>query len=157
MRCAETTSVLGRQRGAALVVVMVVLTGALMLGLVGVQSALVDQRQAANYRAALKAHMRAETAAARALSAVDTLDWHNAPRLEPGQNARWPVVTAHPTAVHRCVEGSCLYLPVMRGAERWVLALGVSRASNGALAAHSAPILLRVDEEREPGATFSWD
>ncbi|WP_252109543.1 MULTISPECIES: hypothetical protein [unclassified Halomonas] len=144
MRPTDNTPALGRQRGAALVVVMVVLTGALMLGLVGVQSALVDQRQSANYRAALKAQMRAETAAAKALSAVDTLDWHSAPVLEFGQNARWPVFTAHPAAVHRCVEEACLYLPVMRGAERWVLALGVTYSSDGALIAHGAPVLMRL-------------
>ncbi|WP_447529925.1 pilus assembly PilX family protein [Vreelandella sp. TE19] len=143
-----------RQQGAALAVVMVVLASALMLGIVGVQSALIDQRQAANYRAALKAQMRAETAAVEALSTFDTLDWENAPTLAPDQRLRFPVFSQKPGAVHRCRARSCVYLPVIRNDEHWVMALGVVYAHDDArasLIAHSEPVFVRVEGDEGAG------
>ncbi|TVP46401.1 MAG: hypothetical protein EA345_12665 [Halomonas sp.] len=49
------------QQGAALVIVMVLLTGALMLGMSGMQSALLSERLAGNYRASVQAQMNAES------------------------------------------------------------------------------------------------
>ncbi|WP_336274943.1 DUF7305 domain-containing protein [Vreelandella indica] len=49
-----------QQQGAALVIVMALLLGALMLGVSGMQSALIDERLAGNYRAATQAQMTAE-------------------------------------------------------------------------------------------------
>ena len=49
------------QQGAALVIVMALLSGALMLGMSGMQSALIDERLAGNYRAVILAQMAAET------------------------------------------------------------------------------------------------
>ncbi|MBW6390302.1 pilus assembly PilX family protein [Billgrantia antri] len=50
------------QRGAALVVVLSMLAGSLMLGLSGIQSSLIDERLAGNYKAATEAQMGAEQA-----------------------------------------------------------------------------------------------
>lgn len=50
-----------QQQGAALVIVMALLSGALMLGMSGMQSALIDERLAGNYRASVQAQMTAET------------------------------------------------------------------------------------------------
>ncbi|MBS3667293.1 DUF7305 domain-containing protein [Vreelandella boliviensis] len=50
-----------QQQGAALVIVMVLLAGALMLGMSGMQSALIDERLAGNYRASVQAQMTAES------------------------------------------------------------------------------------------------
>ncbi|MDQ7729119.1 PilX N-terminal domain-containing pilus assembly protein [Halomonas sp. SpR8] len=50
-----------QQQGAALVIVMVLLSGALMLGMSGMQSALIDERLAGNYRASVQAQMTAES------------------------------------------------------------------------------------------------
>ncbi|MCG6659491.1 hypothetical protein HOP52_17195 [Halomonas campisalis] len=52
-----------QQQGAALVVVLSMLTMSLMLGLSGMQSSLIDERLAGNYKAATEAQMRAEEAA----------------------------------------------------------------------------------------------
>ncbi|MCA1771990.1 MAG: hypothetical protein LC677_04960 [Halomonas sp.] len=48
------------QQGAALVIVMALLAGAMTLGLSGMQTALVDERLAGNYRAVTLAQMAAE-------------------------------------------------------------------------------------------------
>ncbi|SER41378.1 Tfp pilus assembly protein PilX [Vreelandella subterranea] len=52
-----------KQQGAALVIVMALLAGAMTLGLSGMQTALVDERLAGNYRAATLAQMAAESGA----------------------------------------------------------------------------------------------
>lgn len=49
-----------QQQGAALVIVMALLSGALMLGMSGMQSALIDERLAGNYRASVQSHMGGE-------------------------------------------------------------------------------------------------
>lgn len=48
------------QQGAALVIVMALLSGALMIGISGMNSALIDERLAGNYRASVQAQMTAE-------------------------------------------------------------------------------------------------
>ncbi|MCE8010117.1 hypothetical protein HBJ58_04415 [Halomonas desiderata] len=53
-----------QQRGAALVVVLSMLAMSLMLGLSGMQSSLIDERLAGNYKAAAEAQMNAERAVA---------------------------------------------------------------------------------------------
>lgn len=53
-----------KQGGAALVVVMAVLAMSLMLGLSGMQSSLIDERLAGNYKALSEAQLGAERAAA---------------------------------------------------------------------------------------------
>lgn len=49
------------QQGAALVVVMALLSAALLLGVAGMQSALVDERLAGNFRASVQAQMMDES------------------------------------------------------------------------------------------------
>ncbi|MDN6297952.1 MAG: PilX N-terminal domain-containing pilus assembly protein [Halomonas sp.] len=55
-----------RQRGAALVIVLALLTGALVVGVSGMQGALIDERLAGNYSAATQAQMAAEAGASEA-------------------------------------------------------------------------------------------
>lgn len=50
-----------QQQGAALVIVMALLSGALMLGMSGMQSALIDERLAGNYRATVQAKMNSDS------------------------------------------------------------------------------------------------
>lgn len=52
-----------QQRGAALVIVLALLTGALVVGVSGMQSSLIDERLAGNYRATVLAQMAAEDVA----------------------------------------------------------------------------------------------
>ncbi|XKH60525.1 hypothetical protein LG290_01700 [Halomonas sediminis] len=49
-----------KQQGAALIIVLALLAGSLMLGLSGMNSALIDERLAGNYRASALAQMAAE-------------------------------------------------------------------------------------------------
>lgn len=65
-----------QQQGAALVIVMALLAGALMLGLSGMQSALIDERLAGNYRASVQAHMTAESTLA-ALTSTENSEQRN--------------------------------------------------------------------------------
>ncbi|WP_339885465.1 pilus assembly PilX family protein [Vreelandella maris] len=57
-----------QQQGAALVIVMALLSGALMLGMSGMQSALIDERLAGNYRASVQSQMSGEGFIAGAVS-----------------------------------------------------------------------------------------
>ncbi|WP_075879574.1 pilus assembly PilX family protein [Vreelandella massiliensis] len=52
-----------QQQGAALVIVLALLAGSLMIGISGMNSALIDERLAGNYRAAALAQMAAEDVA----------------------------------------------------------------------------------------------
>lgn len=61
------------QKGAALIVVLSMLTASLMLGLTSMQSSMIDERLAGNYKAAAQAQMRAENAAAEAVA--NSLSW----------------------------------------------------------------------------------
>lgn len=65
-----------QQQGAALVIVMALLAGALMLGMSGLQSALIDERLAGNYRASVQAQMNAEEIAA--ILTEDVSDFYSA-------------------------------------------------------------------------------
>lgn len=57
---------MAKERGAALVIVLAMLSMSLMLGLAGLQSSRIDESLAGNYRAAALAQMGAETAVSRA-------------------------------------------------------------------------------------------
>lgn len=52
---------MNNQQGAALVVVMALLSGSLMLGMSGMQSALIDEQLAGNYRASVQAKMNSDS------------------------------------------------------------------------------------------------
>lgn len=56
------------QQGAALVIVLALLTASLMIGISGMNSALINERMAGNYRAISQAQMNAERAASEAMT-----------------------------------------------------------------------------------------
>ncbi|MFB9146967.1 pilus assembly PilX N-terminal domain-containing protein [Halomonas alkalicola] len=62
------------QKGAALVVVLSLLTISLMVGLSSIQSSQIDERLAGNYRASANAQMAAEFAASQGYKLRDDLD-----------------------------------------------------------------------------------
>lgn len=73
-----------RQRGVALVVVLALLVGAVMIGVSTMQSSLVDERLAGNYRMAAQAQMNAEKAASAAVASNDFFDaetWQGSPHV----------------------------------------------------------------------------
>ncbi|MDL0434072.1 PilX N-terminal domain-containing pilus assembly protein [Marinobacter sp. TBZ242] len=59
------------QRGAALVIVLSMLAMTLVLGLSGMQSSLVEERLAGNYKAAVEAQMNAESVASEIFSIIN--------------------------------------------------------------------------------------
>ncbi|WP_163558321.1 pilus assembly PilX N-terminal domain-containing protein [Halomonas sp. NO4] len=77
-----------QQNGAALVVVLSMLTMSLMLGLSGMQSSLVDERLAGNYKATTEAQMVAELAVSEKIAdikdkrSLTTLDFHEVSDIE---------------------------------------------------------------------------
>lgn len=66
-----------KQKGAALIVVLSMLIMSLMLGLSGMQSSLIDERLAGNYKAQSEAQMGAEKAASAGLEAFFSSDFDN--------------------------------------------------------------------------------
>ncbi|WP_192035991.1 hypothetical protein [Halomonas sp. YLGW01] len=70
-----------QQEGAALLVVLSVMTVSLMLGVTSMQSSMIDERLAGNYKAAAQAQMNAEQAASAMLTALAS-----APRYKIPQN-----------------------------------------------------------------------
>ncbi|CAM3862155.1 PilX N-terminal domain-containing pilus assembly protein [Vreelandella rituensis] len=80
------------QQGAALVIVMVLLTAMLMLGVSMMQSSLIDERLAGNYRAAVQAQMSAESEAAERMFVVadeSGLDCQDAMVLDASGREDW--------------------------------------------------------------------
>ncbi|WP_434983295.1 pilus assembly PilX family protein [Vreelandella zhaodongensis] len=156
-----------QEQGAALVIVMALLASSLMIGVIGVQSALVEERLASNYRASTLAQMRAEIAASEAVAAFGELEWDDSIlSINSDQTLRWEDVVAHPLTVALdgdCEHNSCLYIPVERDGQPWVMALGVVIAADNTdgetLLAQSLPIFVRVkgeEESDETEATVVW-
>ncbi len=156
-----------QEQGAALVIVMALLASALMIGVAGVQSALVEERLASNYRAAALAQMRAEIAASQAVASFQELAWEDSVlfSVNDDKTVRWEDIVTHPAAVlgSDCLHNSCLYIPVERDGQAWVMALGAVIAADsedGEMPlAQSLPIFVRVEEVEESHqtqATVVW-
>jgi type IV pilus assembly protein PilX len=148
-----------KQKGMALIVVLVLLAISLMLGLSGVQSSLIDERMAGNYKAAVRADMHAEIAAAQATKDVPV--WGDKDPsfdgFETAGNARWSDYSSHGKAVKRtngysfCTNSSCFYLPIKVNDEEWIMAMGTVLDDEGALIAESEPVFIRFERA---GASF---
>lgn len=150
-----------QEQGAALVIVMALLASSLMIGVIGVQSALVEERLASNYRAATLAQMRAEIAASQAVASFSELAWgSNSHSINSDQTLRWEDIVKHPLTTvlgSDCPKNSCLYIPVKRDGQAWVMALGVvittDNTDGETLLAQSLPIFVRVKGEEESDET----
>lgn len=82
------------QQGAALVIVMMLLAGAMMLGVSAMQSALIDERLAGNFRASALAQMSAESEAANLINRTaptkpNLPDCSNAPTESLKDREKW--------------------------------------------------------------------
>ncbi|WP_158409634.1 PilX N-terminal domain-containing pilus assembly protein [Halomonas sp. KM-1] len=118
-----------QQRGAALVVVLSMLAMSLMLGLSGMQSSLIEERLAGNYKATADAQMAAERAASSgweyilsesfdegwvslsdlSVSSLESLTWEG---MKSGMDGG-------------CVPPlSCYYIYVEDGVENYIVAMG---------------------------------
>lgn len=147
-----------KQRGAALIVVLSLLSITLMLGLSGLHSALLDERLAGNYRAATEAQMGAEAAlsagwgeggenitvqhfdASIRLDALESLGWEAFSRISRGGPCRDDL--------------RCNYRYVREGGEYYIVAMGAV-ASNGHLVASSLPVIARVQFREIPNPAFT--
>lgn len=156
-----------QEQGAALVVVMALLASALIIGVICVQSAFVDERLASNYRASTLAQMRAEIAASQAVASFSELEWGgNVLTINSDQSLRWEDVVAHPLTTvlgDDCEHNSCLFMPIERDGQPWVVALGAvitnANTDSEMLLAQSLPVFIKVEEGEESDqtqATVVW-
>lgn len=138
------------QQGAALVIVMALLSGAVILGLSGMQTALVDERLAGNYRASTQARMNAEIAASSALAA-DELSFSDPDvSLNDLQSMSWDELIAQFSSESQALnygcerngQPECIYIPIMVSEGRYVLSKGVTGGSQQG-GAESSAILLK--------------
>src|SRR5690554_1710627 len=137
-----------KQSGAALIVVLSLLTISLMVGLSSIQSSQIDERLAGNYRAKSQAQMGAEQAASLGLellradsewlsvSELDDLDWGYANKGEAG-DCSLPVV-----CYYRYVEDA--------EGLKYIFAMG--RVEGG----ESEPIFVNILVEEPPPLSFNF-
>ncbi|MEA2120277.1 hypothetical protein [Halovibrio sp. HP20-50] len=139
-----------QQQGAALAIVMALLAGALMLGMSGLQSALIDERLAGNYRASTQARMNAEIAAASALEDDDLVFITSDLKLNDLQTMGWNELNeefsnSQDEVIYECERNGlpeCVYIPLILSEGIYILAKGITGdALRGA--AESQAILLR--------------
>lgn len=119
------------QKGAALIVVLSMLTASLMVGLTSMQSSMIDERLAGNYRALADAQMAAEKAASAGFEAAETKDQFPGTSLGDLRNITWSEFNdnsnfeggAGPVA-GGCENASCYYRYVKVGDEYYIVAMG---------------------------------
>lgn len=153
------------QQGAALVIVMALLSGALLIGISGMNSALIDERLAGNYRAVALAQMNAERAASEADTHFnDENDWKYKPNSALSSEDDWKATIKsqryeelkenYPEDMVKegiCDSSEdnysrCLYFPVVvDGSVYYIVALGAVEDEAGNTIAESEPIFLRYD------------
>ncbi|WP_404375887.1 PilX N-terminal domain-containing pilus assembly protein [Vreelandella aquamarina] len=158
-----------KQQGAALIIVLVLLSVSLMIGMSGMNVALVDERLAGNYRAAALAQMNAEIAASEA-SSDGSLDeatyWVSNANAVSSDLAlsEWKEMVRDKSYIELkedyplglvnegvCDSGDniysrCLYFPVIRGElDHYVVAMGAVEDEAGKIIAESEPIFLKYE------------
>lgn len=147
------------QRGAALVIVMVLLASALVTAMMGMQSALVDERLAGNFRASLQAQMNSGSAASHALRRFDELSWEGAPQIEASATVRFEDYLGHPHSQRvsqDCPSQGCLFVPVVLQGESWVMALGAVLSERDGIVAQSEPVFVRLELHEDGQAVVVW-
>lgn len=149
-----------QQSGAALVVVLSMLAGSLMLGLSGVQSSLIDERLAGNYKAATEAQMGAEKAISAGWgengSEVSVSDFDATRTLAEVEAYSWSEFTALGDVSANACSGNiaCHYYLVQEGGDYFIAGMGAV-VSEGNLAAVSHPVLARVEFTPGPNPAFT--
>lgn len=152
MTCPMERSVT-HQRGAALVGVLVLLTVALLLGVSGVHSALLDERLAGNYREATRAGMGAEWAASLGHDRLDaSAVFHDAP-VERLADVTWVQFTTVNAMSGNCQAGlRCRYGYWWHDGRPHIVAMGAVERQ-GVVTLTSAPMIVAleraVDEDAE--------
>lgn len=129
----------------ALVIVLTMLTMSLMLGLSGMQSSLVDERLAGNYKAATEAQMGAEKAASAGFNKEDlSSDDFETGNLEDFDGVGWDGfgvgLSVNDGGCSSPV--GCKYVYVNDGGSNYIVSIG---AVNGGNVAESELIFVEVD------------
>ncbi|MGP9685774.1 MULTISPECIES: pilus assembly PilX family protein [unclassified Halomonas] len=142
-----------QQRGAALVIVMALLSAALMLGMSGMQGALIDERLAGNYRAVVQATMNAESAYSKALEAafiqdMDALDWGAKTYSRSAiEEMAWDDIAHLGQVNDQCATETavCFYLPLIVDGRKSLVAFGALYANQEGPVVVSHPYFLFLE------------
>src|SRR5690554_3032474 len=125
--------VMRNQNGAALIVVLSLLTISLMVGLSSMQSSQIDERLAGNYRAQSEAQMGAEEAASSGFKEIGTASWQELSDFSASklQDLKWEDLKDGESG--GCGSPvSCYYLYIEDGSEKYIVAMGA--IDNGGVA-----------------------
>lgn len=138
-----------RQQGAALVIVMALLTGALLIGIAGMQSAVVNEHLAGNYRIVAQANMNAESAYSKAVKEnIETINWgSNSYDQDDIEKMNWEQIQDLGQTIDQCEEKSslCFYFPLKVNGEKCFVAFGAVNNEQGEPIAFSDPYFLFVN------------
>ncbi|MFQ3789948.1 PilX N-terminal domain-containing pilus assembly protein [Halomonas sp. A29] len=147
-----------QQHGAALVVVLSLLTLSLMLGLSGYQSALVDERLAGNYRAATEAQMGAEHAVSAAWGEggenLTAGHFSASIGLDALESTNWATFSGISQAGPCQGNVRCRYRYVREGGSYYVVGMGAVTGGNQVVAS-SLPVVARVEFREIPNPSFT--
>ncbi|MDZ7854228.1 MAG: pilus assembly PilX N-terminal domain-containing protein [Halomonas sp.] len=130
------------QKGAALIVVLSLLTISLMVGLSSMQSSQIDERLAGNYKAASQAQMGAEEAASAGWESVKDASWEKLSDLtEFGLDSlSWKELKDGQSGLCE-LPVSCYYRYVDDGGDMYIVAMGAVDDGNVAV---SEPVFVEV-------------
>ena len=138
-----------RQKGAALVIVMALLAGALLLGTAGMQSAIINEHWAGNYRIVAQANMNAESAYAKAVEEnLETINWGSESYDQNDiEKMNWESIKGLGQVVDQC-EGEaflCFYFPLLVDGKECFVAFGAVYDDQEEPLAFRAPYFLFID------------
>ncbi|WP_299235702.1 PilX N-terminal domain-containing pilus assembly protein [uncultured Halomonas sp.] len=114
---------MSRQKGAALIVVLSLLTVSLMVGLTSMQSSQLDERLAGNYKAQSQAQMAAEEAASMGFDNIESADWDKAPEISDLEGLTWSDLSDGEDGECQ-LPVACYYKYVKEGGEEYIIAAG---------------------------------
>lgn len=149
------------QRGAALVVVLSLLSMTLMLGLSGIQSSLIDERLAGNYKASTEAQMAAERAAAAGWgpggSDTSAADFHTGltrAELSAYDWARFSALDGVSEDVCNSGNVSCRYYLLRENEERFIVGMGAIVVGDAVMSV-SQPVIAEIEYDSAPNPIFT--
>lgn len=138
-----------RQKGAALVIVMALLAGALLLGVAGMQSAIINEHLAGNYRIVAQANMNAESAYSKIVeeNTESTVWGSKSYEQEDIEKMNWEEVNGLGQVVDQCEEETsiCFYFPLIVNGQECFVAFGAVYGGQEEPLAFSDPYFIFVD------------
>jgi len=140
------------QKGAALIVVLSLLTISLMVGLSSMQSSQIDERLAGNYRAQSEAQMGAEEAASSGFKEIGTASWQELSDFSASklQDFEWEDLKGGDKSGSCTHPVSCYYLYIKDGNDKYIVAMG-SVGDGGVAVSEPVVVFLEPDGPRYVG------